>query len=298
MELQLLSSEKIDKKKWDECLSNSSNSFIYASSVYLDCMADNWSGIVAGDYAFVMPVPWRKKFGIKYCYSVPFIQQLGIFGKALTESDIEACIKLMLQSFKFGDYSFNCSNKINGGKQHSNYILSLASNYRSTSFFYSEKLKADICKAEKSLLEYKSEKAAEAIDLFRRLYAEKIPDVSPNDYKNFHLLCNKKENENNLIVRKVSKNENIMAISLLLKDKYRIYNLMSCTTPEGRDLRAGHFLYDNLIKEFSQTGFILDFEGSDIPGVKHFYKSFGAIAQPYYSIHFNKLPFVLRLLKR
>ena len=70
------------------------------------------------------------------------------------------------------------------------------------------------------------------------------------------------------------------------------------TQKQGQHALAGHFLYDSLIKEYSQTGLIFDFEGSDIPGIKHFYKSFGAIEQPYSRIHFNRLPYLLQLLKR
>jgi hypothetical protein len=62
MELQLLPSNKIDKIKWDECLNSSSVPLIYASSTYLDHMADNWNGIVAEDYSFIMPIPWRKNW--------------------------------------------------------------------------------------------------------------------------------------------------------------------------------------------------------------------------------------------
>ena len=298
MELQLLPSKNIDKKKWDECLNSSSNPLIYASSAYLDCMADNWDGIVAEDYSFIMPIPWRKKFSIRYCYKVPFIQQLGVFGKILKEDNVTACIKLMFESFRYGDYSFNYLNKVNDGKRCSNYMLSLASNYRSTSFFYSDKLKSDLSKAGKNQLGYQSGNADEAIDLFRELYAERTQGITANDYDNFYRLCNLKERENNLIVRKISLDKNVLAISLLMKDKFRIYNLISCTTQKGRNALAGHFLYDSLIKEYSQTGLIFDFEGSDIPGIKHFYKSFGAIEQPYSSIHFNRLPYLLQLLKR
>jgi hypothetical protein len=300
MHLQLLTSHKIDKQKWDECLNNSPNPFIYASSVCLDHMADNWDGIVGRDYEFIMPVAWRKKAGIKYCYDVPFIQQLGAFGNTLQQDELDACIKLMLRSFRYGNYPFNYFNHINNGKVCNNYMLSLASNYRSTSFFYSDKLKADLFKAAKNSLEYAKAGADEVIDLFRKLYAERIPNVSAKDYRNFYALCLLKEKENNLVVRKVSSTnkDDTLAINLLLKDKRRIYNLMSGTTTEGRSSLAGHFLYDNLIKEFSQTGLIFDFEGSDIPGVAHFYKSFGAINQPYTKLHFNRLPYFLRLLKR
>jgi len=298
MELQLLPSKNIDKKKWDECLNSSSNPLIYASSAYLDCMTDNWDGIVAEDYSFIMPIPWRKKFGIRYCYKVPFIQQLGVFGKILKEDNVTACIKLMLESFRYGDYSFNYLNKVNDGKRCSNYMLSLASNYRSTSFFYSDKLKSDLSKAGKNQLGYQSGNTEEAIDLFRELYAERTKGITANDYDNFYRLCNLKERENNLIVRKITLDKNVLAISLLMKDKFRIYNLISCNTQKGRNALAGHFLYDSLIKEYSQTGLIFDFEGSDIPGIKHFYKSFGAIEQPYTQIHFNRLPYLLQLFKR
>jgi len=298
MELQLLPSNKIDKKKWDECLNSSLGPLIYASSAYLDQMADNWDGIVAEDYSFIMPIPWRKKLGIRYCYKVPFIQQLGVFGKTAQEDDIKSCIQLMFAGFRYGDYSFNYQNKCYGGKRCSNYMLSLASNYRSTSFFYSDKLAADLSKAAKNSLQYERGNVDEAIGLFRELYKEKIQGITALDYDNFYRLCYLKEKENNLIVRKISSDKNILSISLLMKDKFRIYNLISCTTQQGRKALAGHFLYDSLIKEYSQTGLIFDFEGSDIPGIKHFYKIFGAIEQPYSQIHFNRLPYLLQLFKR
>ncbi len=298
MQLQLLPSYEIDKQKWDDCLSNSINPFIYASSVYLDHLTENWDGIVDDDYNIIMPIPWRKKYGYKYCYDVPFVQQLGVFGKTLQQNDIHECIKLMLHSFKYGDYSLNFMNNIKSGKVTNNYMLSLASNYRSTSFFYSDNLKANLNKAAKQAFEYSSAKAEDAIDLFMNVYAEKFSHVTSTNYKKFYELCKLKEEENNLIVRKVSSNKNILAMNLLLKDKYRIYNIMPCTTQEGKAVSAGHFLLDNIIKEFSQTGLILDFEGSDISGIERFYKSFGGINQPYIKIHFNRLPYFLRLFKR
>ncbi|MEP6466585.1 MAG: GNAT family N-acetyltransferase [Parafilimonas sp.] len=298
MQLQLLRSHEIDKQKWNDCLKNSINPFIYASSVYLDCMADNWDGIIGGDYDIIMPIPWRKKFGIKYTYHVPFIQQLGVFGKKFQQDDVRDCIRLMLQNFKYGDYSLNFMNKVKHGKQSNNYMLSLASNYKSTSFFYADKLKADLTKATNNSFEYKTATADEVITLFKELYTERLPDLNANNYKKLHNLCAEKHKENNLVTRKIIVADKPVAMGLLLKDKFRIYNLISCTTPEGRVLHAGHFLYDSLMKEFSQTGLIFDFEGSDIPGVEHFFKSFGAINQPYTKIHFNHLPYFLRLLKR
>lgn len=298
MQLQILPSYGIDEQKWNDCLNNSSNALVYAEPVYLNNMTENWDGIIADDYAAVMPVPWKKKLGIKYCYHVPFTQQLGVFGETVTENLVNECYELMLQFFKYGDYSFNYKNRFAKGKASANYTLSLASNYKSTSFFYDDKLKADLNKAGKNNLEYSIAKAGEAINLYHQLYGNRFAHLTENDYKNFYNLCLLKEKENNLVVRKVSSAQQVLAINLLLKDKHRLYNLLSCTTTEGRKLLAGHFLYDKIIQEFSQSGLVLDFEGSDIAGVAHFYKSFAAINQPYTKVHFNSLPKFLRLLKR
>lgn len=298
MHLQLLPSFRIDKSKWNDCLAGSPNPLIYASTLYLDHITDNWDGIVGDDYSIIMPVPWRKKFGIKYCYNVPFIQQLGVFGKQVQQQDVHACIKLLIRAYSYGDYSFNFLNKIKTGKECNNYILSLASNYSSTSFFYSENLKANLDKAAKHDFEYEEATAEEAVTVFQRLYAEKLPKVNASDYLRIYKLCLEKSTENNLIVRKVILNGETLAINLLVKDKLRMYNIMPSVTAGGKRLAAGHFLLDNIIKEYSQTGLVLDFEGSDIEGIERFYKSFGAIRQPYTSIHFNRLPLFLRLFKR
>jgi hypothetical protein len=147
-------------------------------------------------------------------------------------------------------------------------------------------------------LEYGVCDTHEAINLFIHLYADRLPHVHAADYEKFSELCKLKAIENNIVVRKISLNKTTIAAVLFLKDKYRMYNLMFATTDEGKRKSAGHFLFDSVIKEFSQTGMLLDFEGSDIPGVEKFNKSFGAIKQPYHTIHLNTLPFPLNMLKR
>jgi hypothetical protein len=73
---------------------------------------------------------------------------------------------------------------------------------------------------------------------------------------------------------------------------------MNTTTTPGRKLKANHFLINNIIKEFSQTNLLFDFEGSDLAGVKEFYQNFGPVNQPYFHYHFNFLPFPLNLAKK
>jgi hypothetical protein len=71
-DIRYLERNEIDINKWDRCISNAPNGLIYARSFYLDSMAENWSALVTGDYLYVMPLTWNKKFGIKYLYQTVF----------------------------------------------------------------------------------------------------------------------------------------------------------------------------------------------------------------------------------
>lgn len=89
-----------------------------------------------------------------------------------------------------------------------------------------------------------------------------------------------------------------MAIALLPVDKMRMYNVMNSTLPEGKTAEANYYLLSRLWMEFEATGLIFDFEGSDIPGVKEFYRKFGGVNQPYQKLHFNHLPWPVNLLRK
>jgi hypothetical protein len=92
-------------------------------------------------------------------------------------------------------------------------------------------------------------------------------------------------------------NQPPLALALLLKKKNRLCLLMSVCPPAGRKVEANHFLLDSLIREFAGTGFLLDFDGSEIPGVAHFYSNFGGVDQPFFFYRYNRLPWPLRLFK-
>jgi len=299
-EIEIIPSHKIDKLKWDACICNSSNALIYATSLYLDSMADHWHGIVINDYSAVMPVPWRKKYGIRYTYQVPFIQQLGWFQQQ-PANDHPALLKALFSFIKYGDYAFNFQNKtsIENATVCSNYIINLSGQYSTIKENYSTDLLNNLKKAGKENLVFSAEDHNTAIDLFKQLYQSRTPHVTAQDYENFRSLCTKLSGQGNVLARKVSAaNGELLAVALLLKDERRIYNMMNSTTEKGRKTEANHFLFDRIFEEFVGCNLLFDFEGSDIPGVKNFYEKFGSINQPYCSLHFNRLPFPLNILKR
>ena len=65
-DIKWLRSGSIDRQKWDQCIDRAGNGRIYGYSWYLDIMSNNWDALVLGDYQLIMPLPWRKKYGIRY----------------------------------------------------------------------------------------------------------------------------------------------------------------------------------------------------------------------------------------
>lgn len=291
---------EIDKNKWDRCIDNSLNCLIYVQSFYLDKISPGWNALVLNDYEAVMPMTWRKKYFISYLFQPSFFQQGGVYSKnKITEDLVAEFLNLASVHYRYIDITLNYQNtaELKGGaiiSKRNNYILKL----NETAFIEvaaREGFKQAFVNADKHNLVYSnSSDYRAAIKLYKDLYGNRMPSVNEADYLNFGEICNICDSNNNLIIRNVYFNDELIALVLLLKDSKRMYNLISCITDNGKKKNANYFLYYHLIKEFSGTNLILDLEGSDIEGVEFFYKRITEINQAYPAIKINNLPFGLK----
>lgn len=298
--LYYLRNHQIDKALWDARLVTCNNHLIYAKSYYLTGMAANWDAIVTKDYSILMPLPWKKKYGINYIYQPPFLQQAGVFSTQPISADwLMQMLQLAQQHFKFGEYFLNYKNPFATAQPKANYVLPLNNSYHFIASRYKQDLQKNLKKSARLSLTYSiSNNINKAIDSYKITYGGKTPHVTETDYKNFEKLCTLLLQKNEVLVREVTDAENnLLSIALCLKDEKRLYLLLSTTTPTGRSKEANHFLLDHLIREFANQELALDFEGSDIAGIAHFYKNFGSANQPYYFYRWNNLPWPIRLIK-
>ena len=290
----------IDAEKWNRCIDSATNGLIYAKTYYLDAIANNWSGVILNDYEAVMPLTFKRKYTITYVCMPPFIQQLGIFFKESLTSDLfDKMMAVAHQKFRFGEYNFNHQNENNILTPRNNYLLSLNQDYTFLKKNYKDDLKKNLTKAAKNKLKYSlSSNASLAISTFKLLYKNRLP-ITNSDYNKLEILSDDLFKKKEILVREVKNaNNDLLSIALCLKDMKRIYFLLSATTLTGRKLKANHYLLDKLINEFASHELQLDFEGSDIDGIAHFYKNFGSKNEPYYFHRWNALPWPLALLKR
>jgi hypothetical protein len=303
-QLKSLPKKNIDPKKWDKCVFDN-KALIYCKKQYLDIMADEWFGIVLNDYEAIMPICIKQKFGIRYGYTPAFVQQLGLIGinKLTTTNELLIALKKeILNIARYGDIQFNYKNLFATTfcETKTNFIIDLKNNYEYIFTHYKNDLKQNLKKTAKEEFIYTTTSDVEfAVDTYKNTYGERMLNISNSDYLNFKKLCTQLATTNNCIVRQVlNKQQEVLAIALLLVDENRIYNIANSNTALGRATEANHFLIDNILQEFAGSGLTFDFEGSDLPGVKQFYQKFGALNEPYYHWHFNELPWWIKWLKK
>ena len=283
-------------------MESNSNGLIYSTTTYLNALTENWHGIVVDDYAAVMAIPWKRKYGIRYAYIPPFTQQLGMIGDetifnwkdVLTE--LENFILFADLHFNYGNISLSSTTEL---ISKNNLVLDLSVGYLAIESGYKSDLKENIRKALDENILYGNEDCKIGIDRYQIYCKSRMPHITDEDYDNFRKLSKKLEKTNDCFARSVKTDSgDTLAIGVFLRDNKRIYNLMNTTSKKGRDKEANHYLLNSVVREFSGKRLLFDFEGSELPGVRAFYEKFGAIEQPYYYCHYNKLPWPIKLLKR
>lgn len=281
------------------------NSLLYARSFYLDAMAENWDALILNDYEAVMPLPWRKKWGIVYYYQPAFSQQAGIFSAGnITEALQQSFLTKLTAHARFAEITLNHAHPLETPENwdltaRKNYKLSLRHSHESLSKKYDSIAVKNIRRAINAGLSYApAGDYATLVSMYREAYADRLPSFVPADFDHFLSVCDHLSAEDNLVIRKIfSRNNELLAGVVLLRDKHRLYNIISVVTTEGKYEQANYFMYDQLIREFSNSDLLLDFEGSEVKGIADFYSRFGTETETYPFARYNRLPWPIRLVK-
>ena len=278
--IKLVPYEEIDKAAYDRCVRLSEMFRIYATSGYLDAVAKTWDVLVMDNYKAVMPLPRRRKYGLDYVYHASFIQQLGVFsGETISKSIEDEFYRKLKSGFILVDYPLHSgSRSVPGCTERVNLVLGLNRDYEQIRDGFNKNRKRIIGKGFADLkLDQNSDsqaflKGLKRTDLSFAMEARMIKSVE-------RLIAGLPETVR--IWNAYLEDEWIGGL-LWLEDHRRITYLLPVTTEQGRDLELSTYILDRLIRENQGRDLLLDLEGSMIPGVAQFYRSFGASQETYY----------------
>ncbi|MCL7753582.1 hypothetical protein [Polaribacter sp. Z022] len=282
--IQYIKRKDLDIEKYNACIENSVQSRIYAFSWYLDIVADNWDVLVFGDYEAVMPIPWSKKYGVKYITQPFQCQQLGVFSlDNLSKETQRKFINKIPKKYLKVTLNFNSNNHFDDNMiENKNYILKLNEPFIHQFKTFSKGRKHAVKVGEKKELILKETSILSLIKIqeefynysgFSKVKLEKLSEYVLNNKKGF--------------VLGVFKDEVLLGGGFFLKSNNRITYLFSSFTNDGKKLQASSFLLNSIIKKYENSNFVLDFEGGNMPNIGSFYKSFGAEVETYFS--FNRM---------
>jgi hypothetical protein len=297
--IRFLQNPDIDRVAWDNCINNSRQGLIYGMSWYLDLVSPDWCGLEEDGYKTVMPLPVKKKYRIPYIIQPLYTQQLGVFSEnPVSPEKISEFLYNIPAQFKFIALGLNFMNKIVAEdipvRLNINFELNLNRDYPSIEAAYSANTRRNIQKAGELNISFDG-----TLDDLIRLKIENTGAgrrrVSPQLIKEFVSAVMKRGNG---FICSASLGNNTCAAVFFLQHKKRIYYLIPVSSPLGKEKKAMFAIIDLIIQKFAGSSLILDFEGSNIPGLSRFFAGFGAINVPYTSLVVNHLPFPLNQFRK
>lgn len=304
MKIRYIKYNDIDLAAWDTCIAESFNGNAYAYSWFLNAVCDDWDALVAGSYEYVMPITWRRKFGIYYLYQPFLTQQLGVFtNDHLTQKIISEFLYSIPKRFKFIEISLNTHNLIEPKgfeyRLRTTYKLDLNLPYKKLFNNFNKNVRKNVRSAENkkitvsnsvsiqqfinflsnSTLKEKDFFSLQSLKLIRRLISNAVAHSSgimQGAYDEMNLLC---------------------GVAFFIRTHNKAILLLSALNETGRKQRAMYAIINHFIKENSGKSITLDFEGSEIEEIAYFYRGFNAIPCKYQYLKKNNLPAVMKYFK-
>ena len=284
--IALLARKDIDTERWDAAV----RSAPYGLSWWLDAATGGrWYGLVLDGYRAVLPLPVSRSLGpVKLINGASFTQHQGPFG---TFSGAEAL--RMLRAIppwwyvrKLSFYPPTAAETDLPSRwrvtPRTNHELDLSPDYPTLVRGYRGNLRRKLRDFPPTELndwplpdflafyqEHAGAKAgltAASYKIMKRLTAAILRHKAGNCY---HL---------------TDEAGATIAALLLVHHGNRCFNLLAASSPEGYRLHGMTRLLDGVVRAHAGTPTVLDFEGSDIPGVALFFRGFGAERVVYASL--------------
>lgn len=278
MEIKLLHHKEIDFQLWDEVVNQSINFLIYAESWYLNAVSPEWEALIGGNYEYLMPLPVKKKFGVKYIVQPVLTQQLGIFSKHDIDLDT---FKKFLAKIPYLSYEMQLNEKNNFSEGVTRINLLLDLNLPATELRrnFTKNTLRNIAKAKTN--ENSTDRQV-SVDDFLKFYRDTETNYDRANIGITYELLTKASKAQRLEIFGVrDEDKKLIAALCLLKSGKRIINLLPISNEKGKEQFAMFQLIDAVIVEYAGGELIFDFEGSMIEGVARFYRGFGS-----YEVHY------------
>jgi hypothetical protein len=286
----------IDKEKWDTCIANSIEPIVFAESWYLDIVSPNWEAIVEQDYSIVFPITISYKYKIALLVNPVITRQLGVFSSgAVSTAVINKIYKLAKHSLT--DICVNQQlehSKLFTTKSLAYLKLPLIQTYEELRKSFKKNCIRNINNAYKHNLKAFNEVTSDDfIDFSKKNCAYHMKEKAWIRLKQIFEASIKNKTGFSRIIH--DNDNNVLSMAFFIKRFNRIIFLSGYSSELGFEKRSMFFLMNEIIKEYSNTNNILDFNGSSNPNIARFYAGFGSVEDNFYQIQSKAFGIIKKL---
>lgn len=319
--LTLLPRHQIDSMAWDACVAASARRIVYGYSWYLDAVLPEpdwkWAGLVfvteTEHYQAVMPVPLRRKpiLGFTYEWVVhqPFFCQFLALFSADSTLDPAPFFEVIQLHFRYGstlavrpcplhDVSFDTI------RQLTTHTLDVSVGYDVIYRNYSRDRQTNLRRALRAnWTVIDSTDSEPLLSLFRNYHADTISGgVADWAYTMLRRLIEELNQRGLTLLRYAVRHDQIEAGALFVQSDNRIIYLFNAASETGRHDNARTLLIDQVIQENAgrsdaKKPVVFDFESPEKPSIRNFYRSFGAVEEPFWTVRWSRLTIAERVVQ-
>lgn len=280
-QIKIIKRKDLDVQAYDACVERSPNAKLYALSDWLEHVDPNWFTLVYGDYIGVMPFSVKRRWLWKKMYVPPFTQQLGLFTDSVDFYQMaEAGLNLLKSKYSNIIYQGNhAMSEPTGGLQvrmRDNFVLKWS---RENEEDYNDSHRRKLKKSRKAGVEIRECLWSDFYPFCRDHFPVFEKDVLPS-IKMFKSLTQDLLDKGNAIITAAYYQEEMVACVFWGLYRDTLYYLFSSVNPLGRKIGANIHLIQESPTLVEGARFI-DFEGSEIPGVRDFMLRFNPVLVPY-----------------
>ena len=296
--------DEIDKQQWDAMLLRCQDPLWYMQSWVLDISSPYWEALIDVEKEALMPLLWRRKFGVDYLYQPYAMQQQGVFAAKPTGELAEAFLNAVPSRFRYWDIHVSTSMRVEAHadlrvSNNTDQVLPLTGSIETLRAAYSQGHRRNLRKAGDGVGPVTSDLGVdEFVALFERTTAARFGGVPEGGLELLRRLMQEGKVRGQCRVLAIKDGGQAIAAVCLMEWEGRCILLKSANDEAGQERRAMFHLVDECIAQYAGTGRILDFAGSNTASVARFNAGFGARSTVYLHLVRNRLPAPLRWFKR
>lgn len=294
--------KEIDKVWWDAQLLRCANHLFYAQSWVLDHASPGWEALVDDTSGAIMPLTWRRKWGIDYLFQPYGLQQLGVFAPAMDRSLTMAMFDAVPRRIRYWDICLNAATEFDplGNArvlQQHDQLLTLGANVDELRKAYSTGHRRNL-RPQQGVPPITTTDPRSFMELFRRTTHARYGGGREDDLVALERVMHEAIDRSQCEIPCLVKDGALLGAVCFMAWGDRTVFLKSANTTEGLEAKAIFRITDHWIERNAGSGLVLDFAGSNDPSVARFNTGFGARTTIYLRLVRNNLPPPLRWLKR